>query len=424
MRNYIYKVVLKNRVDLLDDKVLSYLYQPIIGLKSIALYKMLIFEAEIIKDYKKNFVFDENRLISMSFTKSDNLTRQIKRLEAMGLVETLENKSKNSVIFNIYAPLEPIDYFNNKLFNSALIDKIGDTNYELARNIFKDETDLPSDSGYQNTSSKFLEVFEEFNHKLNSEICSNIKPKPKKSNPLLKGLNFNEIVKKLAEKSVFIPKDNKRLKQIIEEVYISYKISIETIIENLVKAYDFEEVDLDINKFYVSISSKYFSRDEDQKQHELFDPELNKQNKTNAKIEEMETIDPVQFLELLMNVQRLDLKELEVIRTLGREYKLRDGVINCLLEFSYLKNEGTIVANYLFKIAKTLNERNISNAKEAMEYLKLAHKKAVKPKNITNFIQQIPASTVVENEESSKSYIIEVDDNAKFDPKLWGDMNG
>ncbi|QGS52255.1 DnaD domain protein [Spiroplasma tabanidicola] len=417
MRNYTYKVVLKNRIDLLDDKVLSYLYQPILGLRSVALYKTLFHEAEVIKELKKTEIYDEKRLLDISLISSDKLTKAIKRLEAMGLVVTLENKAKNSIIFNLYSPLEPKDYFANRLFNAALLDKIGDKNYEIAKLTFKEENDL-NDNGYQNTSSKFLEVFEEFNKKIENTICNDFEFRQNKTNVLLKDLNFERIIKKLAENKVYVSKENIKLKEVIEEVYISYSLTEDIIVQALIKAYDAENVDLDIEKFYISISSKYFVHEDTSELKAEFDPELNKKNKTNAKIKEMETIDPITFLELLMGVDNLALEELEIIRSLRREHKLRDGVVNCLLEFSYLKNDSKIVKNYLLKIAKTINERGITNAKETMEYLKLANKKSNPKKPMSSNFH----TKLWEEEIKKDTYILEVDENIKIDPTLWGDI--
>ncbi|QBQ08042.1 chromosome replication initiation and membrane attachment protein [Spiroplasma gladiatoris] len=419
MRKFEYKVFLKNRIDILDDKVLTYLYQPIIGLKSLAIYKLLINEAEVIKQLQKQEFYNEDRLIKLSMLSSDQLSWAIKKLEAMGLVVTLQSKINEAKIFNIYPPLEPKQFFEYSLFNSALLEKIGKKNYEIAQLMFK-EDNCANESDYKNTSSKFLEVFEEFNKNLKEEVYSKIQTRPKKTNVLLEGLDFESIFKNLQNKNICVSKENEKLKNVIEEVYLSYNLTEETIIDALIKAYDEQEVDLDIEKFYIIISSKYLVHEDTASLD--FDPELNKKTKTNAKIKEMETIDPIHFLELLMNVDCLDLVFLELIRSLRREYKLRDGVINCLLEYSYLKNESKIVKNYILKIAKTFNERDISNAKEAMDYLKLANKKSkVSKKDLGKYIKE---NNVLDNRDEEynedSGYTMEFDENIKPDPNLWG----
>ncbi|MBY7703875.1 DnaD domain protein [Vibrio harveyi] len=51
-------------------------------------------------------------------------------------------------------------------------------------------------------------------------------------------------------------------------------------------------------------------------------------------------------------------------------YKFNDGIINCLIDFSYKKNNGYIVVKYIQKIAKTLYEKNIKSTEKTMSYLK------------------------------------------------------
>ncbi|QEH62207.1 chromosome replication initiation and membrane attachment protein [Spiroplasma chinense] len=417
MKNFSYKVILKNRIDSSDDKILSYLYQPIIGLRSISIYKLLIFEAEVLKEFKKA-EFREERLLTLCKLNADQFQRQLKKLEGIGLLTKMVNEQKNSVILNVYAPLEPCDFFNNALFNKALIKKIGEKDYEMARFVFRDEGEIPSDSGYKNATSKFLEVFEEFNNSLGDIKVNSLKTKPKRTNALLKGFDFEKIVLDLEKEDIYISKSDTTLKNKLEEIYSGHNFELDKIIEAVKESYDKESLFLDVKKIYRVLSNNYFEDEQFNTSEEIFDPKVNMQNYTNKKIKEMETIEPTQYLQLLMNIENLELPELELISKLSKDYKLRNGVINCLLEFSYLKNDEKIVANYLYKIASTINERQIVDAKETMEYLKVAHKKGAKGKKF------IPDQfSPWEEVKSNKGYMEKTSSNGSgFDETLWGKL--
>jgi replication initiation and membrane attachment protein len=64
------------------------------------------------------------------------------------------------------------------------------------------------------------------------------------------------------------------------------------------------------------------------------------------------------------------------IRDIINEYKTTKGAINCLMEFSFLKNGGKVIVNYILKIAQTLHNDNIHSAQEVMAFLKGANKTA------------------------------------------------
>lgn len=413
MKDYKYKITLKNRIDSSDDKILSYLYQPIIGLNSMALYKLLIHEAEINRDFK-SVLLEEERLLKLCETTSEKLNKQIKKLEATGLIETLYNKQKNLACFNIYSPLDAKDFFQNRLFNNALLIKIGEKNYEIARYIFRDEGDPLTESGYENKSSKFLEVFSEFTEESNYLSFSKIKVKPRKSNVLLKGFNYENIIKEMKKNKIFISPTDVEKQRSIEDVYVAYNITISEIINTIKKIYNEEIMDFSLSDFYEEISKLYLAKNNS----ELFVPSDNIELQTNKKIKEMETIEPYDYLRLLFGDEKIISSNDEtVIKTLLEKYKLRNGVINCLLEFSYYKNNKDIVGNYLFKIASTMNERNIKTADKAMEFLKVAHKKTPTKKS-NEYLKN--EDIIWQEAQTKKTYEINLDD--KVENSIWGEV--
>ncbi|AHI53214.1 DnaD domain protein [Spiroplasma culicicola] len=419
MKNFVYKVIIKNSISSFDDKILAYLYQPIIGMRSVNLYKLLIHEAEILKDLK-TAEFKEERILTLCDLKHDKMSKWIKRLEAMGLIETLYNQEKNSVIYNIYAPLEPKAFFENELFNNALMKKIDEKNYEIARFIFRDEGDFSQTSGYNNTSSKFFEVFAELSENSEIKFTKGLKPKPKRSSPLLKGFNFENLMVQLEREQIIITNNIDSLKEELQNVYCAYSVSQDEILKALKAAYDGQTYKISKNKFYNYISEVYFGDEAFQTTVDVFDPKQNMIEQTNIKLKELETIEPVDYLQGLLRINKLNDDMILLIKKLSSEYKLRHGVINCLMDFSYFKNDEKIVANYLYKIAKTFQDKSIKTAKEAMEYLKAANQKSKKPKNTVNsfdFINDDSWSKTVKK----KTYEVETKADAKLDESLWGD---
>ncbi|AGR41544.1 DnaD domain protein [Spiroplasma taiwanense] len=412
-----YRIILKNIIDSSNNKVLTYLYQPILGLKAISIYQSLICEESIMHGFKK-IEFNESRLLKLTGLSLENLKNYIRKLEAMGLIQTLVNLKTMSKVFNIFSPLDPVSFFKNNIFNNALQKKIGKDEYEFTRFIFRDEGDYSTESGYSDTSSKFLEVFDEFKNLKNNDDAKFLEAKPRRTNALLKGLDYSVLLDSLKKEKIIISDKNHEVKEIIEEVFGCYNISQFQIKEIIRKIYKPDIFSFSKSEFYSQVTNLLFDNNELDTMPVEFDSKQYIKNQTNKKIKEMETIDSKQYLLALLNITSLTNSQIEIIDTLQNKYKLRNSVINCLLEFSYFKNDKAIIANYLYKIAQTMIENNIKTADEAMHYLKIAHKKAfVKNKsqknNYESQIQWQEAST-------KKTYEIKIEDNNSNEPLIWG----
>ncbi|WP_146637361.1 hypothetical protein [Spiroplasma clarkii] len=136
MEKYVYKVVLKNSISALDQKVLTYLYLPIIGAKAMALYQFLAYEYESIKELRNMKITEERILKNLGYSE-DALDKQCKKLEALNLLEILQNNKKQHKIYNVYAPLEPSDFFANKIFSALLLKNTSKDDFDIARFILK-----------------------------------------------------------------------------------------------------------------------------------------------------------------------------------------------------------------------------------------------------------------------------------------------
>ncbi|WP_339020612.1 DnaD domain protein [Spiroplasma endosymbiont of Atherix ibis] len=423
MDEFSYRVILKNIIDSSNNKIITYLYQPIIGSKAVSLYFTLINESYIISEFK-TITLSNTRLSKITGISKNILSKYLKKLEALGLLRTLENKSKNTIIFNIYSPLEPVEFFNNKVFNSALLSKVKKEDYELIRFTFRDEGELTLESGYKDTSSKFIEVFGEIEELKTNETVM-IKAKPKRTNALLKGLDYASLLNALEKEDIIISANNVMVKKAIEDVFGSYNISQFEIKEIIKKIYEKDSCSFNNSKFYKEVAKLIFKKDEFSETIPEFNVELNIQNQKNQKLSEMETIEPEEYLLALLiskdkKIKQLDKKFEEIIEFLQNKYKLRNGVINCLFDFVFLKNKGQIVTNYIYKIASTMSENGFKTAPEAFEYLKIAHKKS-KVNIKSNIDLKTDLNSKWDEALNKKTYKIEVKEDLTFDKLEWGE---
>ncbi len=111
------------------------------------------------------------------------------------------------------------------------------------------------------------------------------------------------------------------------------------------------------------------------------DIKIEPQDLKSLKIKQLKELTSEEYLKILKE-KEITKSEKNIIITL-RE-KLQDEVINCLLEYVFVKNNKYIKKSYITKIANTLEEIDISTAEQAMEYLSNAYQAAKQFSNQEN----------------------------------------
>ncbi|WP_342269010.1 hypothetical protein [Spiroplasma endosymbiont of Aspidapion aeneum] len=366
MEEYKYKVLMKNDFEAIDEKALIYLYQPIIGLKSLSVYKFMIQESFIMKQYK-NINFDFSRILKILSIKYEALEKCLKFLEAMGLVQRLSNKiKKNVIVFNIFRPLDPIEFFENTIFNSALRKKIGFEDYEIARLIFSDETNAFSiDEGFTDNTTRFYDVFSYLlDSKPSLDSSINFSIKLRKSSPLLNGFDENIILKTLKEKNIDIDVKNHEQINILKNVYSYIQIDNVELANLLVDAYDNKNKCFDKEKIQI-LTSKFIVKTSNKPSNFV-----NNTSPIDIKLNQMNSLTPELYISCLMKKEFDDNQYNELIGKLRNNYVLPDPVINCILDFSYIRDNKNIIIGNVLVIAEKITRKNILTSFDTMKFLK------------------------------------------------------
>ena len=141
-----------------DRKVLTFLYQPLIGSTCFSLYMTLWAEVE------------ENRLWSESSTHHllmNLLELNLKdiyqarlKLEGIGLLKTLvkTDEEGRSFLYELRPPLSPEQFFLDGMLNIYLYRKIGKNHFARLKRFFTDHR-KPKEKEYQNVTRAFQDVF-------------------------------------------------------------------------------------------------------------------------------------------------------------------------------------------------------------------------------------------------------------------------
>ena len=114
-----YTVVNKTIIKTIDRKIITMLYQPIIGHIATSLYFTLIDDLD--KHEINSDILTHHHLMSTMQLRLEDVTIARRKLEAVGLIKTLIKEGNvNDYIYLIYSPLSPSDFLNHPILNVVL----------------------------------------------------------------------------------------------------------------------------------------------------------------------------------------------------------------------------------------------------------------------------------------------------------------
>ncbi len=132
----VYTVVNKTIIKNIDRKLITMLYQPIIGYSATSLYFTLI------DDLDKREILSEDlthhHLMSTMQLKLDEIEKARKKLEAVGLIKTYYKKDTiNHYVYLLYSPMDANEFLNHPVLNIVLYNNLGKKEYDRIVDYFK-----------------------------------------------------------------------------------------------------------------------------------------------------------------------------------------------------------------------------------------------------------------------------------------------
>ncbi|MFT8320381.1 MAG: DnaD domain protein [Bacillus sp. (in: firmicutes)] len=378
-----------------DRKIITFLYQPLIGTYCISLYMTLWAEVE------------ENRLWSSSNSHHSLMNfmncglKEIYearlKLEGIGLLKSFKKKEdgNRSFIYELQPPLTPEQFFLDGMLNVYLYRKIGKAQYGRLKRFFSDQKLPDAMEEYEPITKAFPEVFTS-DHSHTSTIRSNYEL---------------EKEDKLEEEAVYLGRQEQNSIQIQNESFdfdllfagihdslISKKAFTKKVLEaiqNLAFLYGIDAIQMK-NIVISAINQKdeidieelrIAARDWYQFQHNDLLPML--VDRTQPQIDQMQIEKPTtkeeellyyldhtsprQLLKDISGGAEPSKADLQIIEEIMFSQKLLPGVINVLIQYVMLKTDMKLTKGYVEKISSQWVRKNIRTVKEAMDLAKKEH---------------------------------------------------
>ncbi len=361
----IYEIQLGSIISDYDRKILTRLYQPIIGYKAIGLFFTLWSELDAdqtMTTTKKKHL----RLFDMMNCTASEFSKQRMYLEAVGLLKTFvcEQEECNRYVYRLFAPLTPSDFFSHSLLCPLLKKSFTDEN-EFTRT----KTYFLKSSGVKTTfkdiSAKFTDVFKNLNKlervNLEDRYIGKTSLKVKTSfdfEAFYIGLKDYQIPKNIFTRDVV---DEISL---LSEAYAIDAIEMRYIVMNSIEVIEGGERQINFQKMREQ-AAHYVSKENKEPTRKKEIVSISGTSSTKVLLDQYNSISTVDFFKMRNNNMNILPSDLSLIKELRNE-GLMDPVINAILDYCLAKNGNRIIPNYVRKVGQTIARYKIDNAYETM----------------------------------------------------------
>ena len=383
-----YTVINKTILDNNDHKIISMLYQPIIGYSAVSLYETLVMDLD-----KSELISDElthHHLISTMQLSLDEIVIAREKLEAVGLLKTyMKKENTNNYVYLLYSPLKPNELFNHPILNIVLFNNLGKKEYDKLLNYFK----IPRINlkGYEDITKSFDEVF--ISIPKNSMDVVEVSKKDKLSILINHSIDFDELISGISNDNINDKTFTKDIKDLINS--LSYTYNIKTYeMTGLVRDSINEKGLIDKDNLRKICRNYYQFENNGSLPTYIYkhQPEyLKKPEGDNSKWAKMvyifESLSPYEFLKAKYQGAEPTSHDKRIVESLLIDQKLSPGVVNVLISYCLKINNEKLNKSYVETIAGQWKRLNIDTVEEAMKITKKEHKK-IKKKVVTKKVKE------------------------------------
>ncbi len=372
-----YTVINKTIISDSDKKLISMLYQPIIGYTAVSLYFTLLDDLDKLEIMSSDLT--HHHLMATMQLKLEDIVIAREKLEATGLIKSYMKKGNiNNYVYLIYSPISAHDFFNHPILNIVLYNNLGKKEYEKVLNYYK----IPRISlkEYEDITSSFDEVFTSVKGNV-LELSEDITKRDSNNILITKGIDFNLLISSIPTSMVNEKCFSKEVKELINALSFTYNLDTLTM-QGLVRDSINEKGLIDKNLLRKSCRNYYQFESNGNLPTLIYNKQpdyLKKPAGDNSKWAKMvytfENLTPYQFLKAKYKGAEPTNRDKRLIEGLLIDQKLNPGVINVLIAYVLKINNEQLKKSYVETIAGQWKRLNIETVEDAMRITEKEHKK-------------------------------------------------
>lgn len=397
-----YTVINKTVLKEFDRKLITMLYQPIIGYTATSLYFTLIDDLD-----KREVMSDDlthHHLMSTMQLKLEKIVIARKKLEAVGLLRTYFKKdqaSNNNYVYLLYSPMLASEFLNHPILNIVLYNNLGKTEYDKIVDFFKVPRIHLKD--FEDITCRFDQVFSPVsgnvfieNENIMKEVTSKIRIEPK--------IDFDLLISSIPSNMVSPRCFNDDTKELINSLAYTYGID-DYAMQGLVRN-SLNEKGL-VDKVELRKSCRNFYQFENNgklptliysKQPEYLKAPEGDHSKWAKMVYTFESVTPYDFLRSKYKTGEPSLRDLRLIESLLVDQKMNPGVVNVLIAYVLKINNQKLTKSYVDTIAGQWKRLNIETVEEAMKISEKEHKKLKRQLESKNKNQMVKSKATTKEE--------------------------
>ncbi|MGM0903414.1 replication initiation and membrane attachment family protein [Mesobacillus maritimus] len=376
-----------------DRKVLTFLYQPLIGPVCLSLYMTLW--AELEESRLWSATSSHHSLMSLLGLNLKDIYHARLKLEGIGLLKTYvrNEDDERSFIYELQPPLTPEQFFLDGLLNIYLYRKVGKNQFFRMKRFFTDKA-VSKQEKYSEVTREFQDVFvsvspdalryhndspEELEPQEDQQFIGRQDPVGIQIDPAT--FDFDLLTAGLKES--LVPKQalTNKVKEAISNLSFLYGIdSIQ--MKNIILSALTADNEVDIEDLRKAARDWYQFENQDQlpqlldrKQPAEFQSGItNPVTQEDKLMQYFERTSPRELLIQISAGATPSKADLQIIEDIMFKQKLQPGVVNVLIEYVMLRTDMKLNKAYMEKIAGHWARKQIKSVKEAMDLAKKEHK--------------------------------------------------
>lgn len=406
-----YIVINRTILNEMDRKIITSLYQPIIGSTASNLYFTLW--AYLDKFEVSSMEWTHHHLMTSMRLKLSDIIEARQLLEGIGLVKTYYKKNNiSNFVYELYSPLSVSEFLKNPILSTSLYNNVGDSEFKSLISYFK----LPSYklNDYEDITLKFDEVFEAVPISNLDHLLSDIKKRRSNNLNIINKIDLDEVFNLIPNDLLNRNGITKSIKELLYRLSFVYDIDTvcmrELIVNNLneKKLIDPDRIRKSAEKIYLFQNNSKLPSLVFKNQPNYLRKPLGDSSPRALAIYQFETTSPYHFLLAKSKGDSLTKTERDILATLALDLTLNPGVINVLLDFVLKINNNKLNKSFIEQIGSQWKRNKIETVEEAMT---LAEKEYSKKKT---YNQNTKSKSIVPSwidKEFSKSEVSECEAN-------------
>ena len=383
-----YIVINKTVLNDSDKKLISMLYQPIIGYTAVSLYFTLLDDLDKLEVMSGDLT--HHHLMATMQLRLEDIVIAREKLEACGLLKTYyKTGNVNQYVYLIYSPMSAHEFLTHPILNVVLFNNLGKKEYERIVNYYKIPRINLKD--YEDITSSFDEVFTSVRGN-SFEVNQDITKRDTNNILLNKGIDFNLLISSIPSSMVHEKCFSKETREFINALSFTYQLDT-LAMQGLVRDVLNEKGMIDKTLLRKSCREYYqFEHNGDlptliyNKQPDYLKKPAGDHSKWAKMVYAFENLTPYQFLRAKYKGAEPTDRDKRLIENLLVDQKLNPGVVNVLIAYVLKINHEQLKKSYVEAIAGQWKRLNIETVEDAMKIAEKEHKKVKKAfeKNTTS----------------------------------------